>query len=264
MALSGKEDPVEGTRPQRIPYWRLLVDQGAVTSEIIEYPYVGKGTQDEPYIVEWIPDDPRNPMLLSSSVKWGYTVVVAFATFAVSLSSSAYTGSIKEVMKSFGIIEEVATLGVALFVIGFALGPLIWAPLSELVGRQIVFFFTFFALAAFCAGGAGAQNSWSLIILRFFAGSFGSSPLTNAGGVIADIFTADKRGLAMSLFAGAPFLGELLSHWPTVEALADLCRPDAWSRHRWLFRPKCRLAMGSGLHGNLQWPHLGNWESDRP
>lgn len=73
-----------------------------------------------------------------------------------------------------------------------------------------MYLFTFFALAAFSAGGAGAQNSWSLVILRFFAGSFGASPLTNAGGVIADIFTADNRGLAMSLFAGAPFLGPTL------------------------------------------------------
>lgn len=206
--ISAEKETIEASRPQRIPYWRVVFDQGVVTQEIIEYPYAGKGTDDEPYIVEWIPDDPRNPMLYSNTVKWGYTVVVAFATFAVSLSSSAYAGTIQEVTKSFGIVQEVATLGVSLFVLGFALGPLIWAPLSELIGRQIVFSFTFFALAAFCAGGAGVQNSWSLIILRFFAGSFGSSPLTNAGGVIADIFTADKRGLAMSLFAGAPFLGE--------------------------------------------------------
>ena len=49
-----------------------------------------------------------------------------------------------------------------------------------------------------------------MIILRFFAGAFGSSPLTNAGGVIADMFPAKQRGLAMSLFAAAPFLGPVL------------------------------------------------------
>lgn len=45
------------------------------------------------------------------------------------------------------------------------------------------------------------------MILRFFAGAFGSSPLTNSGGVIADMFHANDRGLAMALFAAAPFLG---------------------------------------------------------
>ncbi|KAF7594231.1 hypothetical protein BBP40_009783 [Aspergillus hancockii] len=208
--MASKNNTQEAPHPQGIPYWRLLVDQGIVTPEIIEYPYKGSGTDDDPYIVEWIPNDPRNPMLFSNTLKWAYTITVAFATFGVSLSSSAYAGGIQEVIKQFGISQEVATLGVSLFVLGFAVGPLVWAPLSELIGRQIVFFISYGALAAFCASAAGAQNSWTLIILRFFAGSFGSSPLTNAGGVIADIFPAEQRGLATSLFAGAPFLGPTL------------------------------------------------------
>ncbi|KAI9927004.1 hypothetical protein MW887_003385 [Aspergillus wentii] len=205
-----KNDQIEAPRSSKIPYWRLLVDQGAVTQEVIKYPYLGSGTEDDPFIVEWIPDDPRNPMLLKMSTKWAYTITVAFATLGVSLASSAYAGGIEEVLTSFGVGEEVATLGVSLFVLGFAVGPLLWAPLSELYGRQIVFFITYLALAVFSAGITGAKNIWTLIILRFFAGSFGSSPLTNAGGVIADIFSAEERGLATSLFAGAPFLGPTL------------------------------------------------------
>lgn len=85
-----------------------------------------------------------------------------------------------------------------------------WAPLSELYGRQVLFITTYAGLTAFNAGTAGAQNSWTLIILRFFAGAIGSSPLTNAGGVIADMFPAKQRGVAMSLFAAAPFLGPVL------------------------------------------------------
>ncbi|KAJ5758985.1 hypothetical protein N7520_006141 [Penicillium odoratum] len=209
MSSAEKGSP-EAPRPQRIPYWRILTDQGVVTPEIIDFPYTGAGTEESPYVVEWIPNDPRNPMGFSSGLKWTYTILVAFATFAVSLSSSAYAGGMNEVLKDLDVGEEVATLGVSLFVLGFAVGPLIWAPLSELVGRQIVFVITFFSLSAFCAGAAGAQHAYVLIILRFFAGSFGSSPFSNAGGVIADIFTAEKRGLATSLFAGAPFLGPTL------------------------------------------------------
>jgi MFS family permease len=89
-------------------------------------------------------------------------------------------------------------------------GPLLWAPLSELFGRQILFATTYAALTAFNAGCAGSKNAYTLIILRFFAGAFGSSPLTNAGGVIADMFSAKQRGIAMSLFAAAPFLGPVL------------------------------------------------------
>jgi MFS family permease len=67
---------------------------------------------------------------------------------------------------------------------------------TEFHGRQIVFFFTYFGLAAFSAGAAGAQNIETLLVLRFFAGAFGASPLTNSGGVIADMFNA--RGMASS------------------------------------------------------------------
>jgi MFS family permease len=62
-------------------------------------------------------------------------------------------------------------------------------------------------LTAFNAGAAGAKNIQTLIILRFLAGCFGSSPFGNAGGTIADMFPASQRGIAISFFAAAPFLG---------------------------------------------------------
>ncbi|KAJ5091461.1 hypothetical protein NUU61_006331 [Penicillium alfredii] len=201
---------IETSAPTKIPYWRLVFDQGVVTQEILDFPYPGSGTDEDPYCVTWLPDDPRNPMNFSEVKKWTFTLLVAIATLAVALVSSAYTGGVQEIEMEFHIGSEVATLGVSLFVLGFAIGPLLWAPLSELFGRQILFAVTYCALTAFNAGSAGAQNSWTLIILRFFAGSFGSSPLTNAGGVIADMFPAKQRGIAMSLFAAAPFLGPVL------------------------------------------------------
>lgn len=203
-------DKIEPPKPKKIPYWRLIVDQGVVTQEIIDYPYAGSGTDEDPYVVQWIPNDPRNPMLFGAFKKWGITMLVAFATLAVALVSSAYTGGIREIMAELHMGQEVATLGVSLFVLGFAIGPLLWAPLSELFGRQLLFVTTYCALTAFNAGSAGSQNTQTLIILRFFAGSFGSSPLTNAGGVIADMFPASQRGIAMSVFAAAPFLGPVL------------------------------------------------------
>lgn len=77
----------------------------------------------------------------------------------------------------------------------------------ELFGRQYLFVITFAALSAFSAGAAGSQNIQTLVILRFFGGCFGASPFTNAGGVIADMFPARQRGLAMSFFGTSVFLG---------------------------------------------------------
>lgn len=190
-----------------VPHWRLVASQTLITDEVLNHPYKGSGTDDDPFIVEFIPFDPRNPMEFSQWKKWFLTLIVAFATLAVAFVSSAYTASVKQIIAEFGCSEEVATLGVSLFVLGFAIGPLLWAPLSELYGRQLLFIGTYAVLTAFNAGAAGAHSIASLLVMRFLAGTFGASPLTNAGGVIADMFPANQRGLGMSIFAAAPFLG---------------------------------------------------------
>ncbi|KAK0253454.1 MFS siderochrome iron transporter 1 [Friedmanniomyces endolithicus] len=214
------EKDVEAGRPTRIPHMRQVFDQSGVTPEVVNHHYEGSGTEDDPYVVTWIEDDPRNPMLYSNVKKWSLTMLVAIATLAVAFVSSAYSGGAKEVIKELQCSQEVYTLGLTFFVLGFAIGPLLWAPLSELFGRQVLYVTTYGALTAFNAGAAGSQNIATLIVLRFLAGAFGSSPLTNAGGVIADMFAAKQRGLAMSLFAAAPFMGP-------VSNICLFCRDSA-------------------------------------
>ena len=191
-------------------HWKLITSQALITERILIHQYAGSGTTEDPYLVEWIPNDPRNPMLFSTSRKWLITLSVSITTLAIAFALTAYSGSIPQVIEHFHVSDEVATLGVSLFVLGFAVGPLLWAPLSEIYGRQILFMITYAGLTAFNAGVAGAQNIQTFLILRFFAGAIGSSPLTNSGGVIADMFPASQRGLAMCVFASAPFLGPTL------------------------------------------------------
>jgi len=172
-------------QPTKLTSWfQVVFDQALVTQEVLDWRYDGSGTDEDPFIVIWIENDPRNPMIFAQWKKWSLTMIVSIATLAVSFASSAYTGGIREILVEFHTSTEVATLGVSLFVLGFALGPLLWAPMSELFGRQLLFFITYAALTAFNAGCAGSQNIWTLIILRFFAGMFGSSPLTVSKTVI--------------------------------------------------------------------------------
>ena len=220
-------EPAPSHRDYHPPYWRVVASHSLVTSVVLNHRYDGAGTHQEPYVVDFVPNDPRNPMGFSMLKKWCITLLVAFVTLAVSFVSSAYTGGVEQIIRRFAASQEVVTWGVSLFVLGFAIGPLLWAPLSEMYGRQLLFFITYGALTAFNAGAAASQNMQTLIILRFFAGAFGSSPLTNAGGVIADMFPASQRGLAMSVFAAAPFMG------PTLGPIAGgfLGKTEGW---RWV------------------------------
>ncbi|ROV99971.1 hypothetical protein VMCG_06274 [Cytospora schulzeri] len=170
-------------------------------------PYKGQGTASDPYVVEFLEGDPHNPMNFSSARKWFITSIVTISVFAITLTSSAYSASTEEIMADFHTSSELFVLGISLFVLGFAIGPALWAPLSELYGRQIIFIVSHALMTAFVGAAAGCKNMTSLLIFRLLAGIFGASPLTNAGGVIADIFSNSERGFASSIFAAAPFLG---------------------------------------------------------
>jgi MFS family permease len=142
--------------------------------------------------------------------KWAIAILQSLSTFAVTFASSAYVSGIEGVRQRFGVSSEVATLGLSLFVLGFALGPLIWAPLSEVYGRKSIYVISYTAYVAFSVAAACAPNITALLVLRFFASAFGSSTMTNTGGIISDMFSKAERGLATGLFATAPFLGPAL------------------------------------------------------
>ncbi|KAH6613988.1 major facilitator superfamily domain-containing protein [Boeremia exigua] len=204
-----EEHPKSG-RSSRITLFRRVRDQGVLNDDIRDCTYNGSGTESDPFVVTWIEDDPVNPLNYSPGMRWTITMLAAVSTLAVTFASSAYSGGIVQIMQEFEVSQIVGTLGISLFVLGFAIGPLIWAPLSELYGRQYLFFGTYLALTVLNAGAAGSQNIETLVVLRFLAGALGSSPLTNSGGIIADMFPASQRGLATSVFAAAPFLGPVI------------------------------------------------------
>ncbi|KAL5313240.1 hypothetical protein ACEPPN_018973 [Leptodophora sp. 'Broadleaf-Isolate-01'] len=229
---SKSDQDMEAQNPthKKTSHLKIVFDQTLITPEVLEYSYTGSGTSSDPYLVEYLPNDDRNPLLFREWVKWAITSIIAMAALAVAFGSSAYTGGISQILEEFNASEVVGTLGISLFVLGFALGPLLWAPLSELYGRQVVYIGTYAALTAFNIGAVGAKNMPTLLVMRFFAGAFGSSALTNSGGIIADMFSSSRRGVAVIIFAIAPFLGPAIgpicggflgqaAGWRWVEAL---------------------------------------------
>lgn len=54
----------------------------------------------------------------------------------------------------------------SLFVLRFALVPVLWAPLSEYAGRRLLFIATFGAFVVFNAAAIGAKNIETLLVVR--------------------------------------------------------------------------------------------------
>lgn len=92
----------------------------------------------------------------------------------------------------------------------FALGPLVIAPLSEIYGRSIVYHVCNLGFLAFVIACAVAPSMNSLIAFRFISGIFGSCPISNGGGTIADMIVQEKRGFAMSIYTLGPLIGPVV------------------------------------------------------
>jgi hypothetical protein len=144
MPNSPSSDDIEKASNTRsaISYRSLLLNHGYIDPTIASHLYPGSGTVQDPYLVSWLHNDPRNPQSFKDSAKWVWTLLVALGNTAVALATSAYTAHSREVKQEFHVSQEVFELGLSLFVLGFAIGPLFWGPLSELYGRQIIFFVT--------------------------------------------------------------------------------------------------------------------------
>ncbi|KAG6811080.1 hypothetical protein H0H93_014585, partial [Arthromyces matolae] len=129
---------------------------------------------------------------------------------AVAIGSSIVTGDLEGPTKTFHANQEVINLTVTFFVVGFGVGPLLFAPLSEVVGRKPIYCVSIFLYFIFTLPGALAPNRATLIISRLLAGISASAPMCNVGGSVADIWAVEERGLPMALFSGTIFLGPCL------------------------------------------------------
>ena len=133
--------------------------------------------------------------------------LVCSGTFVVSFTSGIFAPAINSARKEFGVGSEVGALGTTLYVLGFASGPVIWAPWSELRGRKWPLTISMLIGGIFTIASAVAKDIQTLIICRFFAGMCGAGQLTVVPGVLADIYDNTSRGAAISLYALTVFVG---------------------------------------------------------
>lgn len=174
----------------------------------------------DPNIVGWDgDDDPDKPLNWPARKRWLITVTLGFVTLCITFASSVFSTGTVAVAKQFNVSTEVTTLGTSLFVLGFAVGPLVFGPMSELFGRKKPLFFGFFVFAIFQVATAVSQTLYSIMITRFFGGVFGSSPLAIVGGTLADMWGPVDRGVAVCVFAAATFVGPVLGKNPSFHKL---------------------------------------------
>ena len=162
------------------------------------------------------PDEPAeeivydDPFKWPTHKKWFITVLMAMCTLTTTFCSSIWSSAIVVTSQEFDTSETVMLLGVSLFVLGFALGPLFWGPVSELVGRKIPLFSGFFIFAVLQIPIALSHNLAGVLICRLLAGCFGAAPIGLVSAAYADFWDPANRGTATALYSVAAYAGPTL------------------------------------------------------
>jgi MFS family permease len=118
------------------------------------------------------------------------TVIQSIAFLSITFASSAMSAADPQLEEYFSSSSILVIADTSLFILAFAIGPVVWAPLSELYGQQIVCIVTYALAIVFSGAIIASNNIASILVLRFISGAFRASAITNAGGVVSDMFSA--------------------------------------------------------------------------
>lgn len=176
-------------------------------------------------------DDIENPMNWSLARRSFITICAVLLVVNATFASASSSGCLESISEYFQVSTVAAGLTVTLFLLGYCAGPLLFAPMSEFYGRRPVFYITFLLYLAFNFLCAFAPNFGGLLVGRFLTGTFVSAPLSNAPGVLADLWQPLERGNAMAGFSLMVWAGPALG--PVISGFLQLTKGiDAW---RWNF-----------------------------
>ncbi|KAI4214458.1 MAG: hypothetical protein LQ351_002875 [Letrouitia transgressa] len=181
-------------------------------------------------VVEWFDEnDSENPMNWSRFKRFFVTFEICLLTWSVYIGSSIYSAGTQTVVEDFGVSQVKATLGLTLFVAGYGVGPMIWAPMSEIpmIGRNPVYIGTLVVFVVFQLGAALATNFAMLLCFRFFTGFFGSPVLATGGASIADMYRPQKRAYGIGIWGIAAVCGPVFG--PLIGGFAAQAEGWTWT-----------------------------------
>ena len=151
---------------------------------------------------------------LAQKLAWTLGVLSAFGPFAIDMYLPAFSRIAKDLGSTIGTVQ----ITLAIFLLGLAVGQVLWGTLSDHVGRRAPLLagcLLFSCMAIVCAM---THSIHTLIAARFLMGVGGSAGVVVARAIVRDLFEEQEaaRFYSMMMIIGgvapivAPFLGSLL------------------------------------------------------
>lgn len=208
---------------------RFELEQELAINKTKSLPIAPSTTTDGNILVTWYTtDDPENPQNWSQAKKSLVLLQLGLYTCAVYGASSMYVSGQEGVMREFGVGHTAAAMGLAIYVIGYGIGPLLFAPMSEIAifGRNWVYLPTFILFVIISVPTALVKNYAGLLVLRFLQGFFGSPCLANGGATVGDIYGFLELPIYLSSWTAAAFWGPALG--PVISGFAVQAKGWRW------------------------------------
>ncbi|KAJ5727899.1 major facilitator superfamily domain-containing protein [Penicillium malachiteum] len=217
------EKPLASTPSPSIRSEETLRDSDSSDYTLVELP-------SHEILVEFQEGSPANPNNWSLNKKIYNAMVGLLIVLNSGISSSLPSNAVPTIMQDFHISGNgESVLPTSIFLIGYCVGPLVFSPLSETIGRRPVLLWSFTVFVLGTLACAFAPTWPALLIFRLICGTMAAAPQTVVGGVYADLFSdLHTRGRAMALYMSASSFG------PIIGPIISGCSVQyGW---RWTFR----------------------------
>jgi DHA1 family multidrug resistance protein-like MFS transporter len=220
------------SRLDTVPYTedRLEIEAELAIERTQTKPIAPVKTADGKILVDWYTtDDPANPQNWSNGKRLSVSILICTYTFVVYNGSAIYTASIEGVIEKWGVSPAEASLPLSMYVLGYGIGPLLWAPLSEIpiIGRSPVYAATMAIFTILSLPTAMVDNFAGLVVLRFLQGFFGSPCLAIGAATMQDIYTLLYLPYALVAWVSAAYCGPALG--PLLSGFAVTAKGWRWS-----------------------------------
>lgn len=121
--------------------------------------------------------------------------------------------SVPQVLQEFrpdGGDKYLGSFSVTVYILGFVVGPLLFGPLTDLMGRITILRFTATLYLIFTVACALSSSLPMLIVFRFIAGCFGGAPMAIGGGIVSDLYPPGSRSRPMAWYSVGTMMGPTL------------------------------------------------------
>ncbi|KAH6696821.1 major facilitator superfamily domain-containing protein [Plectosphaerella plurivora] len=142
-----------------------------------------------------------------------HIIIAGFTcTFNGNFGSSLPSGALDAISTHFGVTSRVHLILLnSLYMTGYVLGPVLFGPLSEYIGRRPVLIGTFLGYLVFTLACSVSPNFPAFLVFRMLTGINAAAPTTVIGGLYADILDdPSARGNAMAVYMTITTVGPLI------------------------------------------------------